>query len=281
LTQVREAYECLSDKAKRAAYDALYFDLKDQWTSYREWQETQRKDQQQKRADEEQRAARERAERERKAAEAERARRMEEEKRAAKEKAEREERERQAEERSKEAARRAREQQEQVAKERLRRERESEAEKRSEEAASKVRIEQERAAQERLKSILIEEQQDAIRRNWTKMREAAERREGEPAQPSRSSSCDHPQFGWPRKKARQTAYSAGSPAQNGLFAAQSAMCQLVQVVNINIAYISLRLKLSWLQQPEVSRDSRDFAREGLETFRESIQGFSPLARFAC
>jgi hypothetical protein len=80
----------LSDKAKRAAYDTLYFDLQDQWTSYREWQETQRKDEERKRADEEQRAARERAERERKAAEAERARRMEEEKRAAREKAERE-----------------------------------------------------------------------------------------------------------------------------------------------------------------------------------------------
>jgi hypothetical protein len=206
LTQVREAYECLIDKAKRAAYDALYFDLQDQWISYRERQETQRKDEERKRADEEQRAARERAERERKAAEAERARRMEEEKRAAREKAERErmreERARQAEERSKEAARRAREQQEQVAKERLRREREREAEKRSEEAARKVRIEQERAAQERLKSILIEEQQDAIRRNWTKMREAAEHRKGEPAQPapSGSSTCAHPRFGWPRNR---------------------------------------------------------------------------------
>jgi hypothetical protein len=256
----------LSHKAKRAAYDTL-----DQWTSYREWQETQRKDEERKRADEEQRAARERAERERKAAEAERARRMEEEKRAAREKAERErmreERARQAEERSKEPARRAREQQEQVAKERLRREREREAEKRSEEAARKVRIEQERAAQERLKSILIEEQQDAIRRNWTKMREAAEHREGEPAQPappSRSSTCAHPRFGWPRKKGRANCVFCG------LFAAQSAMCQLVQVVNINIAYISPRLTLSWLQQPEVLRDSRDFAREGPATFRESI-----------
>lgn len=133
--KIREAYECLSDKAKRAAYDAFYFHLQDQWTSYREWQETQRKDEEQKRADEEQRATRERAERERKAAEAERARRMEEEKRAAREKAEhermREERARQAEERSEEAGRRAREQQEKVARERLRREREREAEKRS------------------------------------------------------------------------------------------------------------------------------------------------------
>ena len=208
MTQVREAYECLIDKAKRAAYDALYFDLQDQWASYWEWQETQRKDEERKRADEEQRAARERAELERKAVEAERARRMEEEKRVAREKVERErmreERARQAEERSKEAARRAREQQEQAAKERLRREKEREAEKRSEEAAWKVRIEQERAAQERLKSILIEEQQDAIRRNWTKMREAAKRREGEPVQraPSGSPRCAHPRLGWPRKKGR-------------------------------------------------------------------------------
>lgn len=133
---------------------------------------------------------------------------MEEEKRAAREKAEheriKEERARQAKERSKEAARRAREQQDQAAKERLRREKEREAERRSEEAASRIRIEQERAAQERLKSILIEEQQDAIRRKWTKMREAADHREGEPAQPapSESSRCAHPRFGWPRKKGR-------------------------------------------------------------------------------
>ena len=196
------------DKAERAKYDALYFDLQGQWASFRKWQETQRKDEERKRADEEQRAARERAELERKAVEAERARRMEEEKRAAREKAERErmreERTRQAEERSKEAARRAREQQEQAAKERLRREKEREAEKRSEEAVWKVRIEQERAAQERLKSILIEERQDAIRRNWTKMREAAEHREGEPVQPAPSGSpgCAHPRLGWPRKKGR-------------------------------------------------------------------------------
>ncbi|KAG9235717.1 DnaJ domain-containing protein [Amylocarpus encephaloides] len=31
--KIREAYECLFDKAKRAAYDALYFDLQDQWTT--------------------------------------------------------------------------------------------------------------------------------------------------------------------------------------------------------------------------------------------------------
>jgi DnaJ-class molecular chaperone len=76
-TQVREAYECLIDQEKRVAYDALYFDIQDQWTSYSEWNETQRKKEEQKRAEKEQRAARERAERERKAAEAERARRME------------------------------------------------------------------------------------------------------------------------------------------------------------------------------------------------------------
>jgi hypothetical protein len=74
------------------------------------------------------------------------------------------------------------------------------------------------------------------------------------------------------RRAGQTAYSAGSPAQNGLFAAQSAMCQLVQVVNINIAYISLRLTLSWLQQPEVSRDSRDFARRALKHSGRAFKG---------
>ncbi|EPE34259.1 Chaperone J-domain-containing protein [Glarea lozoyensis ATCC 20868] len=69
LTQVREAYKCLSDKAKRVAYDAFYFDLQDQWTCYRELKETQCKDEERKRADQEQRAVRERSERERKAAE--------------------------------------------------------------------------------------------------------------------------------------------------------------------------------------------------------------------
>lgn len=140
--------------------------------------------------------------------EAERLRRIKEEKRIAREKAERErireERVRQAEERSQEAARRAREQQERAAKERLRREKEKEAERRSEEAARRVRVEQERAAQERLKFILIEERQDAIHRNWTKMREAAENQEGQSTQPvsSKSLRCAHPQFGWPRKKGK-------------------------------------------------------------------------------
>jgi hypothetical protein len=203
--QIREAYECLIDQEKRVAYDALYFDIQDQWTSYREWNETQRKKEEQKRAEKEQRAARERAERERKAAEAERARRMEEDRRAARAKAEskrmREEKVKQAEERSQKAAQRAREQQEQAAKERLRREREREAEERSEAAARRGRAEQEKLAQERLKAILIEEQQDKIRRDWQNMREAAERRKDEPA-PSRSPECDHPRFGWPRKNGR-------------------------------------------------------------------------------
>ena len=226
LTQVREAYDCLINEAKRSTFDALYFDLRNQWTRYQEQQETRRKEEEQNRADEvarqrraaeaerawrmeaEQRAVRERAERKRKTAEAEMARKVEEEKRAARERAERErmreERARQAEERSQEAARRAREEQEQAAKERLHREKEREAEERSEETARRTRIELERVAQERLKTILIEEKQDAVRRNWAKMREAAECREAEPAHtaPPRSPGCAHPQLGWPRKKGR-------------------------------------------------------------------------------
>ncbi|KAJ2902660.1 DnaJ-domain-containing protein [Zalerion maritima] len=203
---VREAYECLIDKEKRSDYDSHYFDLKDQWTEYWEWQETQHKYENKKRAEEEQRVARERAEREKKAAEVKRARKMEEEKRVAKEKAERErireERIRQAEERSREAARRARVRQEQAARERLHKEKEKEAEKRSEEAARKIRIEQEQAAQERLKNILIQQKQYTSRRNWAKLREAAEHRDVKPEQPapSRSHGCAHPQFGWPKKK---------------------------------------------------------------------------------
>ncbi|KAL7627865.1 hypothetical protein AAE478_002060 [Parahypoxylon ruwenzoriense] len=206
---IREAYEFLNDKNKRAAYDQAYFALRDQWTAYREWQKVQCQYEAKIRADEEQRAARARAEQERKAAEAERARRMEEERRAAREKAERErtrkEKEKLAEERSHEAARRAREEQERAAKERLRRDKIREAERRSEEAARKVRIEQEQAAQERLKSILIQEKQNALRRNWAQMREAADHRAAHPVRPapSRSPRCTHPHFGWPKKNGRE------------------------------------------------------------------------------
>jgi curved DNA-binding protein CbpA len=201
-TQIREAYECLSDQVKRVAYDALYFDIKDQWNSYHKWNKTQRKKEEQKRVEKEQCAAKERAEREKRAAEAEKARRMKEDKRAARERAEsqriREERVRQAEEQSQKAAQRAREQHERAAKERLRRDKEREAEERSEAAATKRRIEQERVAQERLTAILIEEQQDAIHRNWQKLREAADRREDKPA-PRRSSGCSHSRLHWRRK----------------------------------------------------------------------------------
>jgi hypothetical protein len=44
--------------------------------------------------------------------------------------------------------------------------------------------------------------------------------------------------------AGQAACSARRPAENGHFTAQSAMYRLVRVVNINIAYINLRLTLS-------------------------------------
>ncbi|OTA94727.1 hypothetical protein M434DRAFT_29707 [Hypoxylon sp. CO27-5] len=209
--KIREAYECLIDKNKRAAYDLLYFDLRDQWTRHKEWVEKQRKREENRRAEEYMRAARERAEKERQAAEAHRMRMAEEQRRAAREKAEQErirrEKEKQAEERSKEAARRAREQQERAARERLLRERMREAEKRSEEVARKVRIEQERAAQERLRAILIQEKQDAARHNWAKMRqEADQRREASRKQPetrqfmpSTRPRCYHPRFGWVRR----------------------------------------------------------------------------------
>ncbi|KAI1204463.1 DnaJ-domain-containing protein [Annulohypoxylon truncatum] len=210
--KVREAYECLIDAAKRAAYDARYFDLCDQWTRYKQWENYQRKDEERRQAEEEQRAARKRAEQERKAAEAERMRRMEQERRAAEEKAENErirrEKERQAEERSREAAQRARERQEEAARERIRREKVREAERRSEEAAKKIRIEQELAAQERLRAILIEEKQQTARRSWAQMREEADRRQAanrrrtKPAQPAytRLNECfHHPDLGWVMK----------------------------------------------------------------------------------
>ncbi|KAI0105632.1 DnaJ-domain-containing protein [Hypoxylon sp. NC0597] len=210
--KIREAYECLNDKNRRAAYDLLYFDLRDQWTRHKEWVANQHKKEENRRAEEDLRAARERAEKERQEAEAQRMRRAEEQKRAAREKAEQErirkEKERRAEERSQEAARKAREQQEQAARERLRRERMKEAGKRSEEVARKVRIEQERAAQERLKAILIEEKQDAARRNWAKMRQEADRRgeagksqaEARRFMPATSPRCNHPRFGWFKKR---------------------------------------------------------------------------------
>ncbi|KAI1396125.1 DnaJ-domain-containing protein [Hypoxylon fuscum] len=215
--KVREAYECLTDKGRRAAYDSSYFDLRDDWDRYREWQDNKRKYEDKRRADEKQRVAREKAEKERRAAEAEQALRAEEEKRAAREKAEheriRKEKIKRAEERSQEAARKAREQQEQAAKERIRREKAKEAERRSEESARKVRIEQEQAAQERLKNILIEEKQNAARRSWTKMREEAERRGTEkmptPSMPSQSAECAHPQLGWLRKNGAETCTFCG------------------------------------------------------------------------
>ncbi|KAI1773226.1 DnaJ-domain-containing protein [Hypoxylon cercidicola] len=203
--KIQEAYEYLFDKDKRPAYDARYFDLRQQWDQYRESQEYQHRDEERKRAEEQQRAARERAEMEKRAAEAERIRRMKEEEQAAKEKAERErlrqEKIRQAEIRSQEAALRAREQQEQAARERIRKQKAEEAERRSQEAARKARMEQEQAAQDRLKNILIEERQDAVRRNWAKMREATEHPAAESAKPkpSQTLACPHPQFGWQKK----------------------------------------------------------------------------------
>ncbi|KAI0378646.1 DnaJ-domain-containing protein [Hypomontagnella monticulosa] len=219
--KVREAYECLSDKDRRAKYDRIYFDLQDQWTRYRERQDRQRRHEERKRAEEELRAAWERAEEERRAAKAERARRMEEEIRIAREKAERErmrkEKARQAEERSREAANRARERQEQAARERLRQEKQREADRRSEAAAEKIRIEQEQLAQERLKSILIEEKQIAARHNWAKMRQAADHRATSKRQeansprptPSRSLECTHPRYGWPRKNGQANCLFCG------------------------------------------------------------------------
>ncbi|KAH6699613.1 hypothetical protein EV126DRAFT_461021 [Verticillium dahliae] len=228
--RIKEAYECLRDKARRLAYDEFYFDLRDQWARYREWQDTQRRNEEQKRAEEdarqrrateaerarrmeaEHRAAEERAEQEKKAAEAARAQRMEEENRAATEKEERgrkkDERERQAEERSREAARKAREQHELAAKARLRREKEREAGERSTEVARRNRVERERVAKGRLKNTLIQEKQDTIRHNWATMRAAAERQEAERPQArpptSRSPECSHPQLGWQRKTGRAT-----------------------------------------------------------------------------
>jgi curved DNA-binding protein CbpA len=89
--QVQAAYDCLRDKTKRVPYDASYVDLQNQWTCYRELQETQRKKEKREQAEEEeQRAVKEKSERERL----------------------REEKVRQAEERSREAGQRARDQQE-------------------------------------------------------------------------------------------------------------------------------------------------------------------------
>ncbi|KAI1098359.1 DnaJ-domain-containing protein [Jackrogersella minutella] len=209
--KVREAYECLIDESRRTRYDANYFDLRDQWSRYRNRETFQRMREESRQAEEKRRAARERAESERRAAEAEKKRMVEEEKRVAREKAENEriinEKVRQAEERSREAARRAREQQEQMAKERLRLEKVREAERRSEEAARKIRIEQEIAAQDRLNAILIEEKQELARRTWAQMREEADLRQTtgfrhkDSTQPMRawSSKCAHPHFGWFKK----------------------------------------------------------------------------------
>ncbi|KAI5868260.1 DnaJ-domain-containing protein [Durotheca rogersii] len=221
--KVREAYECLIDKERRAAYDRRYFDLQDEWVAYRQRQEEQRQREEAQRAKEAQRAARERAERERRAAEAERARRAEEERRAAQDRAERE---RLAEERSREAARRAREEQQRAARERLLRARVEEAARRSEEAARRVRAEQEEAARERLRLLILEEKQDEARRSWASMREAADQRAENRHRKQEQKSyvvgggsgrCAHPYYGWSRGAGRAVCIFCGTTCWNWSF----------------------------------------------------------------
>ncbi|KAK7177636.1 chaperone protein [Paraphaeosphaeria sporulosa] len=215
--KIREAYEFLRDPSNRLTYDADYPRLRECWTQFHAWQETNSRNKRLQRA--------EHIERQRKAAEAEQARQAEETQRAAREKAEREkeavrareerlarekhERERvrklkeeRAEERMREAARKARKGQEHAARERLRIQKQKEAEKRSREAASRARRMQEQAAEARLKAGLRAEEHDIIRQGWAKMREVVERRQHKSTQPKAEddSSCDHPPFGWPKKK---------------------------------------------------------------------------------
>ncbi|QDS68632.1 hypothetical protein FKW77_001564 [Venturia effusa] len=199
--RTREAYEVLRDSSKRLMYDKHYPQLRDQWVQYRAWQETQHRREERRRQAEEARrlaeekqAAKELAEQEAKAAEEREARRKAEAERHAREK---ELKERLAEERSREAARKARERQEQTARARLHLQKQMEAERRSEEAMQRARLEREIAAEERLKTIRIEEKQDAVRQNWTSMREAAEHRQAEPKQPvtqHHAADCVHPRL---------------------------------------------------------------------------------------
>ncbi|OIW33577.1 DnaJ-domain-containing protein [Coniochaeta ligniaria NRRL 30616] len=244
----QEAYEFLSDTCKRERYDRRYFSVQDDWAHYREWEHEQSRAQEQRRAEDEDRK-RKAAEAERKRkmeqarreAEAERMRKEEEARRAKIEKAELErkrlEKQRLAEARSQEAARRARERQEEAAKRRLREQaikelaeaelarerkqylRAKEAARRSEQAILKARLEQEREAQERLKILQVMEKQDEVRLRWARMREEAQlkeigsdkhqpdatRQSDAPALPT----CDHPQFGWPRKNGRATCSFCG------------------------------------------------------------------------
>ncbi|KAH8160177.1 hypothetical protein CIB48_g8055 [Xylaria polymorpha] len=161
--QVREAYEYLSDPAKRAIYDERYIYVQVAWERYHEQQG-------EKRRHEHERLAKEKVEEERRAAEAERLRKLEEQRKVAEEKARhenlREERARQAELRSREVARKAWEQRQREAEERIRLEKEAAAEVRSREVAERMRAEQEKAALERLRLAQLQEKQDVSRRIW-------------------------------------------------------------------------------------------------------------------
>ena len=174
----------------------------------------------------------------RKQVEAENRRRLAEEQRLTALKVERErlraQKEVEAEERSREAGRRARERQEREArerlrydeekkaeeereaKERLRKEKERVAEQRSNAAVKQRREQQEKEAKARLVQILVEEREDTIRRNWTKMREQAELRCLKPIgtqSPALSevrsvppTNCIHPPIGWARKNGATSYY---------------------------------------------------------------------------
>ncbi|KAI0531532.1 hypothetical protein GGR58DRAFT_524431 [Xylaria digitata] len=208
--KVQEAWEYLSDSAKRDKYDKIYFDVQDAWARYRQKQGRRRER-------EERRAAEERAESEQKTAEAERIRKRGERRRAAEEKARleklREEKARQAEERSREAARRGWDDRQRAAEERIRQERVAEAERRSEEVAARRRLEQEKEASERLKAAQVEEKLNTARRRWKDMREACESSSYEAGQrepsPILSTRCAHPRFQWPKRKAQASCMFCG------------------------------------------------------------------------
>ncbi|KAH6693782.1 hypothetical protein F5X68DRAFT_228190 [Plectosphaerella plurivora] len=61
--KAREAYECLIDPTRRAAYDEHYYDLQNEWTRYRLWQEAQNLGAEEKTAKYEEEKKAERAER--------------------------------------------------------------------------------------------------------------------------------------------------------------------------------------------------------------------------
>lgn len=130
-----------------------------------------------------------------------------------------------AEERSRETARRAQEQQRLEALARLRRLKEEEAERRSEEVVRRNCAEMDRAAVERLGAALREEKLAALRSDWARLREGAEKRAVEPKENGgRCCGNVHPRHGWRKRRARAVCVFCGRAVVKFHFVCPNELC---------------------------------------------------------